>query len=619
TRAYHRIIGNAASGGYAGFAIVRMPGPTMVYRDITFADGTNPDERPFIEFDGNSCHSSGYWWTRAACVYVGGRLEHLDDTDTLYYNPGRESNARDTMCETESGYADCEMIFTNTKIFLSNWGINNWGERGRYDGLEVHDTFRPVGVLGAHFLTNLLFVCRSQSFVPERPGSGTKYYERHWFSNYVMYELYDTNQYHIIDGLRVRNCGNASSGAHIWRMLTHSDKFVPGFIQIVRNVTYESGNDFSMRIGSTVTSRLTVSGTRANFLDADGSVHGEQNGLVGPRIIGAARGNVSWWRLDDSCFLDGDYYACDQISSVTGKRRGIAKFSLTFDDAYTEAVSSGAICGNNIPCPRIGSVMHLGDQSDPDETGLPLSGNAVITGPTNGLGWLLLFDAGSPVSLQFRYTQIDEDDTLLIAIPYPPETSFTITYTTRWCSSWNLCEQNFTAVSSLGDVIHGNGDTYYYSSERQLLFFRYVPQPINWLDFSQSPAYGNLGLSYYVRNGLRIPHYASQGYLQLTATGCELNETNASYCASSTYTTSEICQDFGYEDGALRVAYDACALPATGSEETSPSSNALVIGASCAAGAIVVIAAIALLVKHRRRRRLQRVAQSAKTITMPEL
>ncbi|GBG34566.1 G8 domain-containing protein DDB_G0286311 [Hondaea fermentalgiana] len=621
TRAYHRIVGNAASGGYAGFAIVRMPEPTMNYRDMVFGKGGKPDQRPFLEFDGNSCHSAGYWWTRAPCIYVGGRLEHLDDTDVLYYNPGREVNARETLCPDGTSFVECEMIFTNTKVFLSNWGINHWGERGRYDYLEAHDVFRPVGILGAHFLTNLLFVCRSRSFVPDAPGSGTHYSEKRWFSNYVMYELYDTYQYHIIDGLRVRNCGDAESNAHIWRLLTHSDQYVPGLIQIVRNVTYEGENDFSMRIGSTVDDYLSVSGYLANFVDADGSVHGTHNGAVGPRIIGAGRENITWWRLDDECIQDGDYYACDQISSYTGNRRGIAYFVVQFDDYYTDAFANVEVCGNGnrISCPRVGSVMHLGVEGDPAVDGLPIRPNAVITGATNGFGWLLLFDSGSPTSLRFRRAQIDEDDTVLVAIPYPPETTFTITYVAAsWCgTSWATCEQEFTSVSSLQMVTEGNGDTYFYDADRQLLFFRYVQQVAGSLDFSEAPAYGNLGTSYYVRNGMRIPPYMWGGTIELSASGCALNDTDANYCALSSYSAEGICQDYGYPGNASQVAYDSCVTPVAQETATSSGPSTYVIAGASAGAALVVIAGLAAFVKHRRS--VKRSKASATVATMPAL
>ncbi|GBG35115.1 G8 domain-containing protein DDB_G0286897 [Hondaea fermentalgiana] len=626
TRAYHRIFGNAASGGYAGFAIVRMPEPTMNYRDVVFASGTKPEQRPFLEFDGNSCHSSGYWWSSAPCIYVGGRLSHEDDTDVLYYNPGRESKTRNTRCLDGTKYVKCEMLFTNTKIFLSNWGINNWGARGRYDFLEIHDTYRPVAVLGSHFLNNLLFVCRSRSFVPQVPGTGTHRYETRWFAKHLMYELYDNTQNHIIDGLTVRNCGNATSSSPIWRLATHSDQYVPGFIQIVRNVTYEGDNDFSMRIRSTVEDYLSISGYLGNFLDADGSVHGTVNGSIGPRIIGAGRENIKWWRLDDNCFKDGDYYVCDQYSSITNKRRGIAHFIVRFDEEYTAATTptTPTLCGNGnrISCPRVGSVMHLGVDGDPTVDGLPIRANAVITGASNGFGWLLLFDSGSPTALTFRHAQIDEDDTVVVAMPYPPETTFDIRYVAAsWCNtSWaNACEVEFTSVSSLIDVSEGNGDTYFYDTDRQLLFFRYVQQVMTDLDFSEAPAYGNLGTGYYVRNGMRIPPYMTFGTIEVNATGCALNETDTNYCALSSYNTESICQDFGYASDATQVAHDACASSSAFLEEEQSSSQSLyiVIGASAGA-AVLAIAGVAIFIKRHRRIRRSHVT-TASIANMPEL
>ncbi|GBG30555.1 G8 domain-containing protein DDB_G0286897 [Hondaea fermentalgiana] len=568
TNAYNSYIGNAASGGYAGFAIVKMPKAIMFYRDLEFDPGMTPEERPFIEFDGNTCHGTGIWWVMGGCIYVGGKLEHVDDSsDDLVYNPGREVSGRSTMCLTDptnsspwGRYTECDLVFTNTKIFLANYGLNNWGARSTIDGLEAHDVTRAIAILGYHYVHNMLTVCRSNSFTPELPG--TSWYEKRWSQYHMGFEWYDTHQRHIIDGITFRNCGDAASGSPVWRFLTHSDRYAPGFLQATRNVKYENV-DTSMLIRPSVSDYLSVSGYLSNWLDADGTVLGSE--ADGPKIVGAARGGIEWWRTDDDCTTQDIWYLCDHVSKDNDNRRGISSFTIAFDEALDAKFDANTICGNGdqIECPRVGSVVHLGYQ-DPDaadQVGLPIKGNPVITGPSNGLGWLFLFDSGSPVSIDFKGAQIDEDDVVLIAIPYPSGVTISLHYVAAyWCNPvWNqYCDHEFTSVNSIAEVLASNGDTYFFDTNRGLLYFRFIQQRMSPLDFTSPPAYGNLGTSYFERSDVRIPPIMWHGQLELRVSGCKLNSTNSAYCAKSAYDASAICEDYGFGMGSYAAAFDRC-------------------------------------------------------------
>lgn len=622
TRAYNRYVGNAASGGYAGFAIVKLTKPIMDYRNTTYVSGTSPQHRPFQEFNGNSCHSSGFWWHQASCIYIGGKLLHVNDTSKqLMYNPGRDSSPRNTLCGIGKKAVDCPLILNNTKVFLSNWGVNNWGQRGFIDGLEVHDTSRPVAILGSHTLTNLLFTCRSGNFVPEQPDTG--YYGYRWFTGaYVGYETYDVDQRHIVDGIIMRKCGNQSSNAFVWRFLTHSDRYVPGFQQIIRNVTYDQ-IDKSMLFGETVEDYLSISGYDVGIYDADGTI---LEGRNGPQILGSAREGIEWWKLDENCTKHNDYYICDAVSYITGKSRGIASFEMNFDPTLDSQVTKYQICTNgdrSKSCPRVGSVMHIGQEGNPQEVGLPIEGLTALNGPTGGLGWLMLFDNGSPANITFKKTQIDEDELLMIAIPYPPGTSFNLTYyAAYWCWYWisvKTCYHKFTSAASLDAVINGNGDRYFFDTDRGVLFFRYIVQDLEDADFSQAPAYGNLGLSYYTYKDMRIPYTQTYGKIQLVA-NCDLNATDTTYCVLSNYSMANICEDYGFTANSSIAAYDSClgtksadtvvdSLTPTGSSEKSsenPFSKALVIAApSAVVGLLLLVAGAIGFIKLRHRRQIQ--------------
>ena len=123
TNGYNSFIGNAASGGWSGFAFPALPKPILLHRDV---DMVPPMDRPLKYFDGNSAHSTGFWWGNGAAFYIGGLLEHdpNDGSGTLHYNPGRIIAGRDTCNAPLQSWGACLgsdqswMRFSNSKAFL---------------------------------------------------------------------------------------------------------------------------------------------------------------------------------------------------------------------------------------------------------------------------------------------------------------------------------------------------------------------------------------------------------------------------------------------------------------------------------------------------------------------
>lgn len=86
TNTYNTFVGNAASGGWAGFSIPSLRLPVKLFNNYTTL---SPANRPFATpFRGNTAHSSGYWWRTAGSIYVGGELQEAAN-GTLFYNAGR--------------------------------------------------------------------------------------------------------------------------------------------------------------------------------------------------------------------------------------------------------------------------------------------------------------------------------------------------------------------------------------------------------------------------------------------------------------------------------------------------------------------------------------------------
>ena len=71
TNMHNQIIGNAASGGWSGFAFPVLQEPLGPHRDeASFPQyaGYNPSSRVSLAIDGNTAHSTAWWWSHAGAV-----------------------------------------------------------------------------------------------------------------------------------------------------------------------------------------------------------------------------------------------------------------------------------------------------------------------------------------------------------------------------------------------------------------------------------------------------------------------------------------------------------------------------------------------------------------------
>jgi hypothetical protein len=88
-----------------------------------------------LRLDGNTAHSTGFWWDHAGAFYFGGSLYYPDGSSLLQYNPGRSFNFyRDdrrpcSVNNCAAPYNDCAygcpeskeswVRMTNSKAFLT--------------------------------------------------------------------------------------------------------------------------------------------------------------------------------------------------------------------------------------------------------------------------------------------------------------------------------------------------------------------------------------------------------------------------------------------------------------------------------------------------------------------
>lgn len=156
----NNVIGNSASGGWAGFAFPNLPSPIGLSRNVNI----RPSSALPLTIDGNCAHSTGFWWRHAGGFYFGGALWYEDDI--LTYDPGRNGEDRN-VCGVEGTWCQPKdrlwSRLTNTKSYLNaGAGLNSWSGRMELVGFESHDNGISVESLSDGFwIDNMLSVCRS--------------------------------------------------------------------------------------------------------------------------------------------------------------------------------------------------------------------------------------------------------------------------------------------------------------------------------------------------------------------------------------------------------------------------------------------------------------------------
>lgn len=117
---HNYIVGNAASGGWAGIQFPVFPEP--VDPSLRF-NGVVPKDRPSLLITGNSIHSSSWFAQNSGAMYEGGSL-YWDEADvnseTLIYNAGRVSGQSLTRYTTDDDGNDDWFRVYNTTVWLAS-------------------------------------------------------------------------------------------------------------------------------------------------------------------------------------------------------------------------------------------------------------------------------------------------------------------------------------------------------------------------------------------------------------------------------------------------------------------------------------------------------------------
>eukprot|EP01132_Coremiostelium_polycephalum_P010213 gene10213-12524_t len=412
TNAYNRIIGNAASGGWAGFSFPNLYKPIGNHQSVNL----DPSSRPTLEFNGNSAHSSGYSWEASGgIIYVGGNLSVSTVTQKLVYHTGRTSR------NTNLYGADVWMKFTNTKVFLGNSGINHWGERIEAIGIESHDCHRPATLFGQAWLSNGIINGQSGNPLSKK----TSYpYDRQGF------QFYDTHVQTVVTKIDFRNfihnpdaTGNPEQDNRVIISMTHSDIYKPQGISITKEIKYQNvatSQIIGHGTGDTGSARFF------NFIDSDGSA--TKRGK--PTLVGS---HMNWWNFDSTCSYVADWlcYVCDKTNN-----NEVGNIELTVP-GYIEWKESSPLWNVS---DYVGYANLFGTGfTNGDRRATPFTRNPGITGVIshnsnpNVLGWYLFFkDGKTPTTINLKIMQVPLNYHILMAIPYPAGTTFSIKARWEW-------------------------------------------------------------------------------------------------------------------------------------------------------------------------------------------
>lgn len=590
TNVHNNVVGNAASGGWAGFAFPTLRAPIGLHRTVNM----RPSSKTTLSIDGNTAHSSGWWWYHAGTFYFGGSLYY--EGDRLVYNAGRDTSRKRSPCLvdhcTVSNNCDryCQpeeqawLRVTNTKTFAApSVGLNSWSGRAEIVGFEAHDVGLTLEALESGFwIDDLLAVCRSGTKLQLPPNADAPRLKGDGFF------WYDTNQEHIITNAIFRNCGYRSavydqyddsadrgcgdsnengcqSSSTVFGFLTHSDQFTPEVMQATKNVRFENcGRRFRLHDYRGTDQPSTVSGRGQNWLDVDGSV----SGLGEPTLIGSGLSDAgSWWRADPNAVHDPQG-PLEFVPRNSGgpNHRALGHVRLAWDDAVHDEVG-GSVCtnGGGQPCPALGRMRHFGPLFDGDQ-GLPVTANPDVAGLTGGFGWRLELDQGAPRTLRVNFVEASPTSPLVLGAAWPLGTTFEIVAHAAYCNNSNRysCEETFTAVSSAADVRRSLGNVYHVDAATGFITVRIVQTPQSFVGAPEwiLPDYDTVGkwgqgyaLPRFERGGVRLPILSYGPYLEIRA-DCERGTGDrAAFCAESPLAnvSPPVCSP-GYE----QIAFDKC-------------------------------------------------------------
>lgn len=533
--AMNTIIGNAASGGWSGFAFPNSPLRQGLFAGTLPASSNfNPWNRPLLKFYGNTAHSTGFYWSvLGSAVYVGGFLQ-TNASGALVYNSGRfdfttKYNARTTYA---NGTTITSFVFQNTKTFLSSKGISHWGNNAKIDRAEVFDCLTGAMLFGQSALHNVLINVRSGNPYGQ-------FYSTYKAATAIGFQFYDTGVQTILSNITFRNLASVSSTACAIRYTDTSDVYTNQGINAVVKLKFQNCNANYLlclhNCGPTsncpfdsYADNPSMASKAASVWDFDGSI---LNSHV-PTIFGS---HENWWDSGDgTCTYHSNlnYWSCPWTFQPLGINSKIATSNFTigyFNFAipgltleWGQACTVAPSCSTQFAPYTVMRMNHWGPQANKTAlTVKPARGGG--SGLTNR-GWYLRVQSnnfttaidGAPSSFKIQYTQLVRGSFVVLAISYPPQATFSVTVNTNYQPTVVIPMSNRSTVLA--------------PTENLLPVNKFVCYPSTYKNYgvTQCPKTGGSGLSWHFDGTyfyLRVVQYMC--YTPWFAATCVSNSFNA--------------------------------------------------------------------------------------------
>lgn len=425
------IIGNAASGGVSGFAYPVLQKPIGISRTVPIV----PAARPFGIFQGNTAHSSGYYSLQTGgCMYFGGSLweePQSGGTFKLKYNSGRSA-----FPNRDAGPSDTPLL-SNNKVWLCNNGVLFWGERMNIDKWTSHDSIHAVFLLSRSVITEMYASATSGNAASGFPGTRSDYEVQ------AGIQLYDTGTQTILDQTTFANFRYQPELG--WyrpcaiHSMTHSDQFKPEGMVRMGQTTYENTDTNAI---IRVDKRETGASRFFNIVAVGGSATLQSTS----QIVGSW---PAYWDLSGSSCIFNDAWQAHSCSKMANE--DIARLDIRIP-GYTVPRDSAVP-----PTPEnyAGYLSQFGSAS----RRMTITKNEGITGVTGDTGWYIRFDQGAPTTTEVWISQLPIQKYIILAMPYPSGTSFSIRRIFKW---YGQMDANVTPVASLAEVVSGDGLKYHF-------------------------------------------------------------------------------------------------------------------------------------------------------------
>jgi hypothetical protein len=306
----------------------------------------------------------------------------------------------------------------------------------------------------------------------------------------------------------------------VFNLLTHSDQFVPEFMEATANITMDNYNPNKIWRFSNRAYGLTVSGRLQNWLDVDGSLTGRNE----RQIMGSTWAN-DWFRLSyDECYKapDGmDMWICpDPNHAIT-----LGSVVVLYDKSKFNNEIGSVVCSNGqgLPCPDIGYANHLWRSNLRD--GLPFTLNSKFTGAIDsrlGAGWYIRWFEGAPKTITITNVQLQSDTTnLILAFPFPSGTTVQVkAYAASWCypTDMRICSHSYQPVSSVEQLRNSiSGDEYFYDTTIDVLYIVVVQELAYQLGSNGGWERSGPNPDAFTRNGITLPRAVDDFRIEISA------------------------------------------------------------------------------------------------------